>query len=68
MYKSDLIPESHCDDALVSMDTTAGLWLEIDQLHLKYLTHDDNVEKVGISRFLNLRSLWENVLFWFIIL
>ena len=29
-----------------SMDTTAALWLEIDQLHLKYLRHEDNVAKV----------------------
>ena len=30
------------------MDTTAALWLEIDQLHLKYLRHEDNVAKVEV--------------------
>jgi len=37
------------------MDTTAGLWLEIDQLHLKYLTHDDNVEKIQLRTKLEAR-------------
>ena len=31
-----------------SVERTKELWLEIDQRHLKYLQHDDNVAKVGI--------------------
>ena len=27
-------------------DRTAELWLEIDQLHLRYLQHEDTVAKV----------------------
>ena len=30
-------------------DRTSELWLQIDQLHLKYLQHDDNVLKVSYS-------------------
>ena len=42
------------NDRVLSMsfaDRTSELWLEIDQLHLKYLQHDDNVLKVGLLAF-----------------
>ena len=38
-----------------SMDTTAALWLEIDQLHLKYLGHEDNVAKIELRSRLEAR-------------
>jgi len=31
-------------------DRTSELWLEIDQLHLKYLQHEDNVSKIDHRR------------------
>ena len=37
------------------MDTTAALWLEIDQLHLKYLRHEDNVAKIELRSRLEAR-------------
>ena len=49
-------------DALKRMsfaDGTSELWLEIDQLHLKYLQHEDNVSKVNY--FFDIPSVQEVV-------